>query len=362
MSHLVPEKRVDKNGVLTTKHVRSGSSKQSSGAAIPAPILAAVKTTPQADTTQKRWRINITKWKCDDELRYLCSQKFTPLQTYECSDAEAYDVMSVVYPENALPLLAVGRLRTAADARTFLDEIGLSRLKVDNSDLAARAIERGIPAKEFLLFAGEYYQYVKLSTFIDAAECMSHPVMRQTDLSRSNHYSRSLNPIAEMIIKGDLSWDDIKEVGVKTVAEDSRTGDHLLKYLMRLRKGEGEFRSAGEIVEVMSGSAHPPVDLHLADAYSVEGFKKLTPENRSDAIKMIDAFKERSHSSDERIDIVNYSVRVGVNPAPRDIIALYEAGVSSEEARSGIIGGLEANQIIALSRKEVSPNLSSGYL
>lgn len=48
MTHLVPEKRVDKNGVLTTKHVRATPTTPSSRTAIPAPTVASKPTITKA--------------------------------------------------------------------------------------------------------------------------------------------------------------------------------------------------------------------------------------------------------------------------------------------------------------------------
>jgi hypothetical protein len=365
MIELTPVKRVDKNGVLTTKHVRADVQKKNP-ISVPAPAIGApkVKYTPTANvsTVQKRWNVNKSQWgPSDDELNSLCTERFTYSQAYDCSEAEAYDVMSVVSPENTLPLLAVG-IRSAANARQFLAETGMPHLQVDSSALTDQAIARGIPARLFIDFVGKHSNYTGRDTFFDAAECWSIPELRDTDYVRSKQSSPPLKPLCEMILDDEIAWSDIKKIGFRAVAQRSRGADRLVNHLIRLHNGSSGFKSASEIAEVIKvGSSS--IDLDIADLYGIAGYRKMgQKEQRWTANNLRDAFRERQHSPEERFRIYEYVTKVGVNPDPKGMISLYEAGVSAEKAREGINNGLPANQIIGLNSGEVSPSISSGYL
>jgi hypothetical protein len=363
MSELTPVKRVDKNGVLTTKHVRAETPKKAPAVPVPAPSIKSKKTTAKitASTERERWRVNIDKWgDGDQDLKFICAEYHPAEQTYECSDAEAYEVTTVINPANALPLLAIG-IRTADAARRFLDEAGASYLKAENS-LAEQAIDRGIPATEFINFASKHPGYSNHDTFIDAAEAWTHPAIKQGYKQRAAQTHSVLKPLTSMILDGDVAWSDIKEIGIKTVAHRSMGSDRFVHHLERLKNGTSGFRSAAEIADLLSDESISIKALDLADVYGLEGYRNLPSANNWTAIRMNASLRERDHSKAERFEIFQYALRVGLNPEPTDIIALYEAGVSSEDARLGLVSKFTAHQIIGLHSGEVAPSVSSGYL
>lgn len=365
MSKLTPEKRVDKNGVLTTKHVRTDTDKRTPAVPVPAPSIKSKKTIAKqasASTDRKRWRVNIDNWgDCDQDLRFICAEYHPAEQTYECSDAEAYEVTTVINPANALPLLAIG-IRTADAARRFLDESGANHLKVENS-LAELAIDRGIQATEFINFASKHPDYSNYDTFMDAAECWTHPVVKQVDSQRASQTATEFKPLISMILDGEIAWNDIKDIGVRTVAERSMGTNRFMEHLVRLKNGTSGFRSAAEISEVLSDTSSSSINtLDLADCYGLEGYRNLPSANNWTASRLINALRERDHSQSERFEIFQYAMRVGLNPEPTDIIALYEARVSSEDSRLGLVSKLTAHQIIGLRNGEVASSVSSGYL
>jgi hypothetical protein len=258
-------------------------------------------------------------------------------------------------------LLAIG-IRTADAARRFLDETGAGYLKSNNS-LAEQAIDRGILASEFIDFACKHPGYSNHDTFIDAAECWTHSVMKQVDSQRAAITATVFKPLSAMILDGEIAWSDIKEIGVKTVAERSIGTNHFVDHLVRLKNGTSGFRSAAEIVDVLSdNSSSSSNDLDLAHCYGLEGYRSLPSTNNWIASKLVKALVERDHSKKERFDIFEYGRRVGMNPEPKDLIALYEAGISPEDARLGLVSKLTPHQIIGLHDGEVAPSVSSGYL
>jgi hypothetical protein len=364
MMNLTSVKRVDKNGVLTTKHVRADSPKKAPTAPVPAPTIKSKKAPAKqtASTDRKRWRVNINNWgDCDQDLRFICAEYHPAEQTYECSDAEAYEVTTVINPANALPLLAIG-IRTADAARRFLDEAGASYLKAENS-LAEQVIDRGIQATEFINFASKHPDYSNHNTFIDAAECWTHPVVKQVDSQRASQTAAEFKPLISMILDGEIAWNDIREIGVRAVAERSMGTNRFVEHLVRLKNGTSGFQSAAEIAEVLSDTSSSSSNgLDLADCYGLEGYRNLPTKNNWTASRLINALRERDHSKAERFEIFEYAMRVGLNPEPKDIISLYEAGVSSEDARLGLVSKLTTNQIIGLNNSEVASSVSSGYL
>lgn len=365
MIELTPVKRIDKNGVLTTKHVRPDVPKKSP-VSVPAPAIGSSKTqyapAVKVSTAKRRWNVNKSHWDgCDEKLNSLCTERFTYSQSYDCSEAEAYDVMSIVSLENALPLLAVG-IRSAATARQFLAETGMDHLRVDNTALTDQAIARGIPALLFTDFTVKYSEYTGHETFFDAIECWANPELRDTDYVRSTQSSPPLKPLCEMILDDQIAWSDIKRIGIRTVAQRSRGADRLTNHLVRIHDGTSGFKSAGEIVEVLNGIGSS-VDLDIADCYGIEGYRLIDQKLRAKAINMKEAFRDRDFSPVEKLRIFEYGLKLGApQPASKSIIALYEAGISAEKAYEGLSNKLAVNQIIGLDSGEVSPSISAGYL
>jgi hypothetical protein len=363
MSNLVAVQRVDKNGVTNTKHVRVDPKKAAARNKMPAPAVAKQVETPAASAVQKRWRVNTKHWVGDEELEYLCKERFTAAQTYERSDAEAYDVLSVVSPRNVLPLLAVG-MRSGEQAREFLEQTGLGRLITENESMAAEAVVRGFGALDFVTFAGEY-EFSHLDTFMDVAEVAMDKRLASASQQRAEF---GLKPLTDLVRDGEVLISDIKEMGNDFVSDYCTHFDNTFGHLQLMNAGKTAYKTATELKQVVMNTR---IDAELTSAQAlnvaaVTGVDIPASIHRSN-IRLVEplaiALRVAGKDVEESKAIIQYRLKVGalVDPAEQ-YISLYEAGISPEEATEGFRNELHATSIIAIRDGVVGRNLADGVL
>lgn len=371
MSNLIPEKRVDKNGVLTTKHVRAGAKIKASLKSVPAPSVAS--TLPMASTTQKRWRVNNALWKSDLELAAVCRGR-SAAQTYQCSEADAFTLMTAVSPENVLPLLAMG-IRTASEARDFLNETGMARLISDNTHLASEAVVRGISARDFITFVSKHAGSSYQKKFMDAAEVDANPVIQQVEnVRRSQTF---LPSISTMILIGYIRTSDLKELGDEIILEngavfDPNRGhrDLLWNQLNLLKKKKLAYKTASELRQMIEGlprrSGGAASDaIVCAGLYGIEGIPQEMPGWLLEGSKLENVVIERSIP--ERRKAWAYAIELRKNSLmprldPEAVLLLSDSGITPSVAVEHLNDGLTVPQVIALQQGQVAPSISKGWL
>jgi hypothetical protein len=373
MSNLTPEKRVDKNGVLTTKHVRAGLKSKVALKGVPAPTVA--KAAPVgAGTVQKRWRVNVKHWDSDHELEVICRDRFAPAQTYECSEAEAYGLMAAVSPENVLPLLAIG-IRSEADARSFLKKVRLDRLISENREIADEAILRGFSARDFIRFASENKLSLNQKTFMDAAEVDANPKMKKVDLLRKDF--TVLPSISTMVLIGWIRASDLKELGEDIVVRHGarfeasrRTRDLIWNQLHLLKQNKLAYKSVSTMRQIIldnqdTGTRQIKDSLICAGLYGLDSVTDVAPGYIHEGQRLDDVVIDRSIP--ERKKVYDYAVNLRKSGVPRNVdpeemIQFSDAGLPLNVVIDGVNEGMTAPQIIALHQGEVAPSISKGWL
>jgi hypothetical protein len=372
MNNLIPEKRVDKNGVLTTKHVRAASKTKTAMKGVPAPSVA--KVVPAASTVQKRWRVNVKHWDSDRELETICRDRFAPAQTYECSEAEAYSLIAAVSPENVLPLLAMG-IRSEADARSFLEQVGLERLISENREMAEGAISRGIPARDFLKFASENKLSIGRKTFMDAAEVDADPKMKKVDLLRKDF--TVLPSISTMVLIGWIRASDLKELGIDIVVRHGakfeatrRTRDLIWNQLHLLKQNKLAYKSVSSMRQVILDNQDARLGnikdaLICAGLYGLDSVTDEAPGYIFEGQRLDEVVIDRSVP--ERRKVYDYAVNLRKSGVPRNVdpeemIQFSDAQVPPNVVIEGLNEGLTASQIVALNQGDVAPSISKGWL
>lgn len=375
MTNLTPEKRLDKNGVLTTKHVRSEPKATAKKSSIPAP-RASMKDTASssASQTQKRWRVSTKHWSGDKELELVCKEHFQPSQTYECSEADAYGVASAVSPEDVLPLLAMG-IRSGEDAERFLQQVGLDRLIKDNSKMATEAVSRGIPARDFLKFASENRHSTSRSTFMDAAEVDANTTMRKIDLQRTDF--TSLPSISSMVLIGWIRASDLKELGEDIAIRHGakfepsrRTRDLIWNQLHLFKQKKLAYKSVSDMRQVIIDTQDHHMgnvkdSLICAGLYGLEGATGGAPGWIHEGQRLDGVVIDRSIP--ERRKVYDYAVNLRKSGVPRNVypeemIQFSDAQVPFNVVIEGLNEGLTAPQIVALNQGDVAPSISKGWL
>lgn len=366
MSNLIPEKRMDRNGRLVTRHVRHAE--QPSPASLPVPKGARRKTAfkPVAKQTV-RWQIELkrTHFQADKELQGNLPNSFHSF-TPEVSDIEAYGLLSVLEPRNAVPLMDSG-IRTSAEARAFLKKHNLDRLIVDRSAHAEEALRRRIPAQAYLkLCESETIQNVPLPELLDAAEvyAMGFSVELYQD-----------------VLRGYALLSDIKAIGAPTIR---KAPNDVREFIWDLKEGTSTFNHE-QIREIVRKTSKERIGLfEAADLADVIGAEEVVNRYSILASYYMMSFVNRvmEQASDDakatvtKSDlIIHYDGMVKVRDeiddkdSPHweklnyaDSIEMVKRSIGPREGWEGIRNGMSVQQILAVRDHGISQSVSSGWL
>lgn len=364
MSNLVPEKRVDKNGVLTTKHVRSGPKDAAPKSTLPAPALTVevkkplkVKKPTKAQLEGQNRSFQAGRYSPDSKL--LNSLGINPVPkffTFVVSDAEFYDVLSVASDSDALALMHAGV--TSSDAVTgYLEGKGLRSL-IQRRDCADEALDRRIPPDVFMREGNN---------------------LKDIDVEEKPFYMDSIETAGIAGLGGNYAWDvkkgtirlaDIKAIGVTRV-KNASSWPLLGQVLRKLASGEVNY-TADDVKDAVHYyspiGAQIETALTLADHYGSGFLKRLKGENAH----VFDLFPHLKDVTDDRergADIFLYAAsvfRYGQRYSTEDhsgnatdLVRFFDAGVSPEDAATGAI---TINQLEAMEDHGIKPSVSGGWL
>lgn len=363
---LIPEKRVDRNGRLVTKHVRNTPVRPSQ-AFIPAPVATPapkLKKVPVARTKPVLWDLYKSQCGADKELEAV-SYSLTPhLITYyfHASDVEAYSVMSRVAPENIIPLLACG-IKTGDEAVAFLKSNNLEHLIKDNVSMAEQALAQNIPAQVFREFTHSYPEDTADNpSYFDAIAVFGVKTFRE-----SGHYPR----LPELVLSGKINSDDLKALGPKRI-KAGRAGSAIVGQLEKINNGLSKMTSKelGEIIDkaLEDGAGNPAIvneTVWLADRHGPELALKLKQPVLAAQLDQQLTSIQYDQSGIEAIliwhDELRYGTLLGHVPH-QQIKELFEAGVKPEDAAAGLTEKLSTQQIIGIHANSVPKAVSGGWL
>lgn len=229
--NLVPEKRADKNGHLTTRWVKPDSSVPSAGTVLPAPSLNSVTEAtvplverpfiPTKKQTRQQWFLLTVK----DIDRRLPEQSKSYGERYSLSfkatDLEVFEILSVTRDNNTALVLLNEGIKSADDAVAYLKGISAEPLLDDRSELADKLRERRTGAQDFFELSKYYnpalwHSGEHLDRYLDAVEAMSHPKLRHKS---GTFFSDILN--------GKINYSDVKTIGLRTCSRILLRGDDL---------------------------------------------------------------------------------------------------------------------------------------
>jgi hypothetical protein len=283
-------------------------------------------------------------------------------------------LVAAVSPENVLPLLAMG-IRSEADARSFLEQVGLERLFSENREMAEEAISRGIPARDFLNFASENKLSIGRKTFMDAAEVDASPTTRKVDAQRMDF--TSLPSISTMVLIGWIRASDLKELGEDIIVRHGakfepsrRTRDLIWNQLHLFKQKKLAYKSVSIMRQVILDTQ----DAHMGDVkdslifaglYGLEGAIGGAPGWRHEGQRLDGVVIDRSIP--ERKKVYEYAVNLRKSGVPRNVdpeemIQFSDAQVPPNVVIEGLNEGLTAPQIVALNQGDVAPSISKGWL
>lgn len=365
MSNLTPEKRLDRNGKLVTRHVRNSTAKSASQS-IPAPTTTSTSSTPPgpsaARTKPRTW--DVDRWslsRADSKLRDACTT-YNTSYTYDftCSDVEAYDVMSVVNFANAVPVLSTGA-RSAAEAVEFLKKNNLQHLIIDNAAPAREALARNLSAERV---AKGYNKDLPADAeesehFMDAVEAST---MASLDNGSGWH-----SAMIRLTLKGRININDVKTIGVTRVAALALSETERLE---ALKRGDLGFNAETYRELVIRTNKH-----NSSDQYTTTAVLSLARQHGADNILKLE-YLPAAAQINNRLDALGYpeDQRLGAitwhdefrreymfGVSTHDIMAFYESGISPHDAALGLQDDLTAQQIIGI-HNGIESSVAEGWL
>lgn len=367
MTNLIPEKRVDRNGHLVTKHVKVNSDVKSA-VTLPAPVVSPPAVTPlHKDRTEQRdWVCDIWRKYPSQDLQSLVSKltyAYGNLK-FRCSDVEAYDVLRASHGTNAFLLLTAG-VRSKEEAIAFYTEHGLECIIEDNDEWVDQALARNIPAQNTLEMAGSYgsHAYRDNPGFVDALEANGIRVLRETE-------QMGYHSIPNLIMRGLVSYDDVKTIGASRLAKAARKTSAIAQ-LQAIKAGKSSFDAEAlkQIILKYEREGYPQhrfMDpITMAGYYGADVVLKL--RNFKMAADFLSSFQLRQYAEHNRGPVITFQDDLFHYSAGRyaftadDVFVLVESGVTVKDTMKGIKEGHSVLQIAAMAQN-VQSSISSGWL
>jgi hypothetical protein len=366
MRSLIPEKRVDRNGHLVTKHVKA-SPDAKPAMALPSPVLSSPAAAPlhKDRTKQYEWHCDMYRKYPDTNLQSIVSQ-FGPAYgniTFQCSDVEAYDVLRASHGTNSFLLLNIG-IRSKEEAVRFYTENDLAYLIEDNDEWVDQALARNIPAPHTLNMAGSWgsHAYRDQPDFLDALEANGVRVLRDIQSGYSS--------IPDLIMRGEISYDDVKKIGASRLAKAARKTS-VIAQLQTIKAGKSllDAESLKQLIHKYEYEGYPTHrftdPITMAGSYGADTMLKL--RNFERAANFLASFQIRAYAEHNRAEVITFQDDLNFWCAGRhsftadDIFLLVESGVTARDAVKELDEGHSVLQIAAMAQN-VQSSISSGWL
>jgi hypothetical protein len=338
MSRLVPEKRVDKNGVLTTKHVKVPSEKDAFKGAVPAPSLGA-KATPtrkltKGQTSPSRRVFVGSKHFVDPRLNSILGKNaWGTWRELDISDEGMYSVWGVTDTGTGLALMNAG-YQTAEVASQFLKNNGLDDLLEDHTKFCNEALERRISPESYLE-ALDFFPYLgETKRDMDAMEAFSYGSIRGTTIYNDVYH-------------GETRLDDVKAIGITRIAK-ARASSVIRDALKKLGSSKAAYtiEDLKVLIDKYPNHVHSLHNsLELTNRYGAEFALSLN----SPDTQMADYLEEKGIERERLLDIVRYDDEVDQYKRDNSIYAdtlEYEYTVKAYDAKVDIAGVAEGQYTI----------------
>lgn len=372
MSNLTPEKRMNKNGVMVTKHVKAVATAPSSQL-LPAPSMKAENTKKPFKPSPKQATVRdlacyLQYTEADAELTDKLAtggDHYGKARVSEfrlnASEAQFYDVHSVASMGNTAVMMRAG-VRSKEEALELLDSLHLGRLVAGNSEMTQAMLDNKVSFEQYTEFRRDCdfdEEDTDPQAYADAATI--HAVKGYRSLMTDTVHSAY-----EEVIDGRLSASDIKTIGLGRF-QNALSSDPIFKALAAIKSGETDYNALqlAVFLDRASGEVGYTTALRMADAYGMDFVSGLTSMWKAQAIH--DNMEE---SVEERRKAISYADEIEglTDPnkpysiATNDVLKLYRAEVSPELAVEQTEAGLTPEQIIAIHKEGIASSIASGFL
>lgn len=206
----MPEQRVNKLGHVVTKHVRSGPSKASETAPMPAPKITpgspAKRVNRKPPTTKQMLPHKGTQlipFTADPRLAELIGARGTMART--TSDYDMFKLSSVVSLENAFALASKG-IEDREETVELLKNNGMEDLLLDRRELMDIAISMRVRPESMLLLSRRY-KIEKYDPEVYATACLLAGSKHEMTVNAGSSYEGYLH---DSLLTDRISFDDVK--------------------------------------------------------------------------------------------------------------------------------------------------------
>lgn len=371
MTNLIPEKRMNKNGVLVTKHVKA-SQETASDKSLPAPSM-----TPPAGSTkhfkpsprqrQKEYQTALLNYtEADAELTDRLAKNGDHYgktikvgYRFTASEVDFYDIHSIASLGDTLTMMT-GGIKTKEEAIAFLEEKHLTRCLKENP-LAGHLLENRVSFDAYLQFHentpfDEQKHDPKL--YAEAALIFTVPRYRSavTEDGGAPH---------EWVLDGKVNAYDLMQIGSSRLTKVF-TASPVLRALERINSGEADYdaEQLGPFLDhVNSLGVGYTIGVNLINSYGIEFTKNISDLWKMKEVHMtlIDQDSESRRKAISYVDEITQLLPN--NTITMDgMLALHAAGIDPKVAADRSKAGLRVNQIIAVDKEGIASSVSSGYL
>lgn len=370
-NNLIPQKRLDKTGKMVTRHVLAAAPVAAGKPALPAPAMGVAPkkkkpTTKKPLAKQLESQIRMTSMnrltpdpEVLEALGVDINQAF-PLVVISASDAEMYDMFSVVGSSNAAVLLSYGK-KTPEEAIELLEGNGLGRLLVDRREMMDEAVSRRISAWNFMEAPHKFN--------VDELSCEPEQLLGAVRLDDSTSMPRwKVNEVedsyAHQVIRGNISYDDVMEMGLSFLSEHGSLAQKICGYLNDIHEGRTDY-DVDLLVHLVSkcrdGRATLDDAMGMVSEYGTSFMKEV--KGMDSAMIINREYRERPTS--QRADMIRYAESGGwqfLDFKTKEIVRLFDADIPVDAAKEMAKQKMSVDQMIAAQNEGIAKAVVSGWL
>lgn len=363
MNNTVPVKRMTKDGILTTKHVRADPKASKLKSAMPAPKLTAPsqslrKRAYKGGTKRQQERVSRSYTASIEDpspqlVASLGIDHDLGVYRFKAGESDMYGMMAFMSTGNTLAFLQA-RINSSTDALEYLRKNGMEDLIVFN-DLPLEAQERRIPIEDYMRETRRQPQEVLDDPlFIDAVEMSGIAALRDfKELPEEVRYGRvrleDVKTVGATRIKGAVGWDVTHEALQKIADGTAKYTAEDLKFVVETFGQQSNDYMENALVlhekygpEVMRSIRFPSwTVLHLGDKLKKEGAD-------DERIKSILCYRDACFKDDATTDF-----------RKEEVIRFHDAGIDAEDVVSGRVTLL---QLDGIENHGISRSISEGWL
>jgi len=373
--YLIPQQRMDKTGKLVTRHVLAAAPVASQKTVIPVPALTTAKPAQASKKkvsfkkplakqleTQNR-RASLHSLKPDPEVLEalgITLEREFPIVSVVASDVEMYDMFAVVGTSNAVMMISSGK-KTPEEAVELLESKGLGHLVVDRREMMDEAISRRINAWSFMQAPSKFD--------IDEFSCDPEQLLGAVRLEDSMSLPRwktngREDSYAHHVLNGDISYDDVMEMGISFLSNHGALGKTICGYLKDIHacKTDYDVDVLSHLASKCGNSGHMLDDaMGMVSEYGPDFMKEV--KDMDFALRINREYRERPTS--QRAAIIQYRQDGKwhlFDLGPKDIVKLFDNDIPVDTAKEMSEQKMSVDQIIAVHKEGIAKTVVSGWL